>query len=137
MVSSSEDYFNYVVNVLGVKSLYLDANDQSEPGAGASRLLIVVEDLLNYSNEEKELLEKMISALKLDLAVIKIGEASAVAHFKYEFKVNFVNDFNPDTQPKSVTEMVTFSPRTLLKTPAKKKQAWSDLQRVIQFFSSK
>jgi hypothetical protein len=94
-----------------------------------------VEGLASYQAEEKDLLEKMVAALKIDLNNIKImdAEAESLEQNRYDFLIQFQN--NPERGDRERT-LSTYSPRTLLKSPELKKQAWSDLQKAIQFFQN-
>ena len=134
-MSEKKDYFDYIENVLGVKSVLLDP--ASDPVSFQSvPLLFAVENYNSYNVEENELLGKMISALKIDLQKIKITELQETTGFQTDFCVYFVDDINAKTDSEGPT-LKTYSPRFLLKNPDAKKQAWSDLQKVIQFFKSR
>ena len=129
-MSEKEDYFNYALNVLGVKSLYLDsvaAPQESIP------LLVTVDSLSTYNLEEKELLEKMVAALKVDVNQIRIVDAEAPIAITYNFLLNFSDSPNQNLQ--NTNQLSTYSSRALLKDSSLKKKAWNDLQKVIQFFS--
>ena len=134
-VAEREDYFEYVGNVLGVKSFYL------EPGFDLSMsthtpLLVVVEDLSTYSAEESDLLEKMVAALKLDASLIKIVDLKNSTTVSSDFKIYFT-DRELSVGGTEANQVSTYSPRVLLKKAILKKQAWNDLQKVIQFFTVK
>ena len=123
-----EDYFDYVINVLGIKSVFM----QPEIAKTKIPLLLAVENHKTFNAAEKELLEKMISSLKLDLNLIKVFDLADVGDFEFGYKISFLN------APKSVladNQMQVFSPRMLLKDASLKKQAWDDLQKVIKYFA--
>ena len=65
MDTSLANYLNYVEKVLGVKQvLNPDLSLSSDPNLKS--ILILVENLSEYSEEEKQLLHKMIQAMKFD-----------------------------------------------------------------------
>lgn len=155
-MSEKEEFFNYVANVLGVKSLYLDAADMGsanlttihaavgKPDHEANvqiPLLIKVEGLSTYLSEEKDLLEKMVAALKIDLNKIKIVDLNAAVEISASFEVLFLDEVssnvvgNTSEATANPNQLFTLSPRLLTKKPQLKKQVWGDLQKVIQFFS--
>ena len=133
-MSEREDYFNYALNVLGVKSLYLDSAATSHETAQESiPLLVTVAKLSTYNPEEKELLEKMVAALKMDLNQIKIVDAEVPTTTAYNFLLSLSD--SPDLNSQIPNHISTYSSRILLKDSSLKKKAWNDLQKVIQFFS--
>lgn len=145
--SDKNDYFDYIASVLGVKSIYLEAspslsaNAETAPGGAPADLksyiplLVTVEDLAHYAAEERDLLEKMISALKIDIDKVKVVDAATdISHFDYTFLLNFSNNPRPASGLESV--LTTHSPRILLKNPSLKKQVWNEFQTIIKFFSN-
>lgn len=125
-MSEKSDYFDYVENVLGVKSVMLNPK-QNIP------LLIAIEDLNSYSVEEQDLLGKMVGALKVEMQRISLVDMSEAEKFESEFTVYFMNQ--PIEKQSSKNTVTTFSPRTLLKKPELKKNAWTDLQKVLTYFN--
>ena len=125
-MSEKSDYFDYVENVLGVKSIMLNPK-QDTP------LLIAVENLNSYSVEEQDLLGKMVGALKVDLQKISLIDLSEAEKFQSEFTVYFMNQ--PIEKQSSKNTVTTFSPRILLKKAELKKNAWTDLQKVLTYFN--
>ena len=125
-MSEKSDYFDYVENVLGVKSIMLNRK-QNIP------LLIAVEDLNSYGVEEQDLLGKMVGALKVEMQRISLVDMSEAEKFESEFTVYFMNQ--PIEKQSSKNTVTTFSPRTLLKKPELKKNAWTDLQKVLTYFN--
>ena len=132
-MSEKKDYFDYVTNVLGVKSILLNS-EHSKPVQDI-RLLICVDNFTNYVAEETELLAKMISALKIDLQLIKVVALNDCKNFQSEFAVYFLEDLNQNSADKPNT-IRTYAPRFLLKNPKYKKNAWNDLQKVIAYFNN-
>lgn len=124
-----EKYFEFVTGVLGIKSILLDS---TEPTQETIPLLLLVEGLAGYTKEENELLTKMIAALKMDSEMYRLADLQQAGGVKRAYTVEFL-----DQTTATLTENVqqVFSPRTLLKKPALKKQAWDDLQKVIRHFS--
>lgn len=118
-----KNYLNYVTDVLGLKSILLDASEKSP-----IILLVQVQDYEDISNEENELLQKMLAALKFDLQKIKIvdqNEPNQAAEYTLRMS------HSPDFSIHKKNTYQTLSPRSLLKNPDKKKDAWAELQRLI------
>ncbi len=125
-MSEKKDYFDYVENVLGVKSILLNPK-QNTP------LLIAVENLATYNAEEHDLLGKMVGALKIDAAKIAIVNLAEAQSFQPEFVICFQDQPIEKTPLKNT--ITTFSPRILLKKPELKKNAWNDLQKFLTYFN--
>ena len=125
-MSEKKDYFDYVENVLGVKSIMLSPK-QNIP------LLIAVENYTDYSTDENELLQKMIAALKVDSKNISLVDLTEEGGFQPEFTLFLMNQ--PHDKQAAENSVTTFSPRALLKKAELKKSAWSDLQKVITYFN--
>ncbi len=123
-----ENYFDYVANVLGIKTVMFD---QAEFKNETVPLLLVVQDLSTYSDPEKELLEKMIAALKMDPKILRLVDLREAATVQRGYTIEFLDEAGVSEG----TVRRVFSPRTLLQKPALKKQAWDDLQKVIRHFS--
>jgi hypothetical protein len=126
-----ENYFDFVTGVLGIKSMLLD--QEAAGGTTKIPLLLAVEGLSGYSKEENELLAKMIAALKMDAKTYLLTDLQKAGDVQRDFTVEFRDQKKETSVPD--TQQV-FSPRTLLKEPALKKQAWEDLQKVIRHFSA-
>ena len=123
-MSNREDYFNYIGEVLGIKSILL------EDGASATRpipLLVVVDQLNSYSAEEWELLEKMISALKISKEKIKIIDASTQSVPRSDRLLILADD----PKPSEGSNVSTYSPRILRLRPEFKKKAWTEMQMLV------
>ena len=125
-MSEKKDYFDYVENVLGVKSILLSPK-QNIP------LLIAVENYTDYSPDENELLQKMIAALKVDSKNISLVDLTEEGGFQPEFTLFLM--IQPHDKQAAENSVTTFSPRALLKKAELKKNAWSDLQKVITYFN--
>lgn len=132
-VSEKKDYFDYVQNVLGVKSILL--NQEPVETIKQSPLVIYVENYINYSPAEMELLSKMIAALKIDLNWIRVVDLDN-QEIQSEFTIYFIEELNQN-DPIEKNKVRTYSPRILLKNSKFKKKAWDDLQAVIKFFQNK
>lgn len=146
-MSDKSDYFDYIATVLGVKSIYLEdqlvrASEASQALDGVAArskiyipLLVTVEELSHYASEEKELLEKMVSALKVDVDKVKVVDATTdINNFEYSFLLKFSDNPRPAVGLEAV--LTTHSPRMLLKNPSLKKQVWNEFQTIIKFFSN-
>lgn len=125
-MSEKKDYFDYVENVLGVKSILLSPK-QDIP------LLVAVENFYDYNQVENELLQKMIASLKVEFKNLAIAELSDEELFQPEFTLVLMNQ--PYEKQAVKNSVITFSPRALLKNAELKKNAWSDLQKVITYFN--
>lgn len=125
-MSEKKDYFDYVENVLGVKSLLI------KPAGGRQSipLLIAIENYSGYNSAEKDLLAKMISALKIDLQRIHVVDLALRENHNFDFSLVLLDspDQNTANDLKSIT---SYSPRILLQNSEFKKKAWSDLQKVM------
>lgn len=145
-----ENYFSYVVNILGVKSVYIerpeslsasDLNKANSAQKNYTELLILVEALASYNLVEKELLDKMVVALKIDLNKIKVIDAADKNLWQSQFVLSLLDQGQQTSVPstkvldENSNEVLTFSPRVLVKNPKLKKQAWDEFQKVILFFS--
>jgi len=131
-MSDPKDYLEYIENVLGVRSVLISPDAMSTEIL-AIPLLIAVQDYNSYQVEEKELLGKMIAALKIDPKYIQICDLNHIHEYRPEFQITFAEQVGA-----SQTRLVqTLAPRVLLKKPELKKQAWDDLQPVIHFFRSR
>ena len=135
-MAEREEYIDYVVKVLGVKTLFVEPGTFSDEAAPHTPLLILVEEYSSYSPEEIDLLEKMVAALKLDTSFIKIADLKNSSVMASDFKIYFT-DKELNVGGVETNQVSTYSPRVLLKKAILKKQAWNDLQKVIQFFAAK
>lgn len=125
-MSEKKDYFDYVENVLGVKAIMLNPKQNT-------LLLVMVEGLATYNSDEHDLLGKMVSALKIEATKISIVDAAEAQNFQPEFIICLQNQPIEKTPLKNT--ITTFSPRTLLKKPELKKNAWNDLQKFLTYFN--
>ncbi len=133
-MSSKKDYIDYVRDVLGVQSLH-GLNEMTIQGVEIP-LVIYVEDYLTYSSPEKDLLDKMLLALKVPILQMLILDSHDPKNVNYEFRLR-LTDEKPSVNPVLPNEIHTFSPRVLIKNAALKKLAWDDLQKVLLYFQSK
>jgi hypothetical protein len=131
-MSDKQNYFDYVENVLGVKSLLADLTKEST--FHHTPILITIENYEQYSEAETDLLSKMISALKIDINKIKIVDNRNSKNFTADFYVHFV-DVKPNFAKTEDKLVITHSPKFLLQNSEFKKIAWNDLQKVITYFS--
>lgn len=129
-MSEKNDYFDYVSQVLGVKSIL---NDLQATVAKQTPLLIAVEGYSSYDNNEKDLLIKMISALKIDQKNIQVSDLSEASQYQAQFYVYFIDEQSQNNSTED-NLVQTYSPKYLLKNPDYKKNAWNDLQKVIAYF---
>ena len=144
-MSEKKDYFDYVENVLGVKSILLEHQHDHEEDQKlkVSPLLILVDNYLGYTVDENELLAKMIAALKIEselIRVFQLNKSEILRTNQAEFTIFFVDDIHQELNKESLNmtnKIITHSPRFLLKNPKYKKKAWDDLQEVIRFFNKK
>ncbi len=125
-------YIDYVQNVLGVKSIMRDADDA--PSLIQKSLVVRVQNLSSYSEAEKDLLSKMLAALKLDPSVYTVVESGSDE--EKTFCANLILDF-ADERVEASDRVLTYSPRTLGLKPDLKKVAWADLQKIIAAFAAK
>ncbi len=120
-----ERYLYYLKNVLGIKTVL------TQP-AESLKLHIYVQDLESYSESEKELFNKMITALKLSKSDYVIQSFKATPAKSIDQTSVYLLD-----QPQADQNDETYSPRVLLKQPEFKKTAWEALQRAMLKFSQK
>lgn len=130
-MSEKNDYFEYVSQVLGVKSILNDL--QATSSSEAVPLLIAVEGYSSYDDNEKDLLTKMISALKIDQKNIKVADLQNVVNYQAQFYIYFT-DAQSEQNSTAPNLVQTHSPKFLLKNADYKKNAWNDLQKVIAYF---
>lgn len=128
------DYFEYLENVLGIKSILQSHEDLKGPAVITTDLLFCIQDYKNYSAEESDLLSKMIAAVKVDPSRLKVCDFDDAVKFETQCLVIFQNEVQNPPVKASLT-VQTFSPRVLLKKPDLKKQAWTELQKILQHFS--
>ena len=119
-------YIDYVQNVLGVKAIMRDAGDT--PNLIQKPLVVRVQCLSSYTEAEKDLLSKMLAALKLDPSVYAVVETGGDE--EKNFTSNLILDF-VDERTEVSDRVLTYSPRTLIQKPDLKKIAWADLQKII------
>ena len=125
-------YFEYIENVLGVKQIYIDVSEQEVINA---KLLVVVEQLQSMTADEKELLEKMITALQVEQSFITMVDSAQLKNKKInaEFVLKMLNTQQLPKETES-TQQITYSSAILIKQPQLKKEAWAHLQKLIAHF---
>ncbi len=124
-----ERYLYYLKNVLGLKTVLTQPTESQQ-------LHIYVQDLETYSESEKELFSKMITAMQNSQQLSKSDYV--IQSFKAEMNKNTdqISVYLLD-QPQANQNNETYSPRVLLKQPEFKKTAWEALQRTMLKFSQK
>jgi hypothetical protein len=131
-VNDLKDYFSYLSHTLGIKTLLLDprSTEQTVP------LLVLVDALSSYSADEKDLLEKMLSALKIPQHQIQIAELSEGVQISALQTLVLCDapETANSTAVTPTTQITTYSPRVLLKKPQLKKTTWEEMQKIILFF---
>ncbi len=139
-MSEKADYFDFVTEVLGVKSILLDeksvASGELKNTVVNIPLLIAIEDYTGYTKSENELLTKMISALKISSDKLKIIDFKDLNSVSSEYQLLFLNEgAGSQLKPSGAHFLKTYSPKFLNNNPNFKKQAWDELQAVIKYFS--
>lgn len=130
-----ETYFEFVENVLGIKQVLLDRTVEAmaeEIAAGTPpqeiQILISVQDLENYSAPEKDLLYKMIQALKLKPESYLVIDTANKTGYLAQHELSF----SDKPQPSTADLIETYSPRVLISKPTLKKSAWTEMQKLLQ-----
>ena len=84
------DYFEYLENVLGIKTI-LQSRDVATQQAAitVTELLFAVQDYASYSAEESDLLSKMIAAVKVDPSRLKVCDLEEAKSFQAQCLVVF------------------------------------------------
>lgn len=134
-MSEKDDYFNYVIDVLGIKMLLLEpkaAADVTTTSAAVS-LLVSVEHYTSYNEQEKELLVKMLSAMKIEPEQIRVVDSVNAENQTYSYCLELRDQLSDERSSHNIIQ--SYSPRTLLKKPELKKMAWSDLQKIMAIYS--
>ncbi len=129
------DYFEYLENVLGIKTILQSRDvETKQPAITTTELLFAVQDYAGYSAEESDLLSKMIAAVKVDPSRLKVCDLQEAKIFQAQCLVVF-QDQTQSAPIQAALTVHTFSPRVLLKKPDLKKVAWTELQKVLQHFA--
>lgn len=110
-----KNYLSYLTDTLGLKNILTEAAENS------STYLVLVENLSSYQQPESELLEKMMSALKLTVPVRLLDLSTS----ELDQNSHIVLKENPEKENE------TYSPRTLLRHPEFKRKAWDDMKRIF------
>ncbi len=120
-VSSAQEVLKYFNEVLGVTQVLVDASPVSlTPRAG---FVFIVENYVSYTADEKELLMKMIAAMKLDIAQVQIQDLNQSSADEAARCIYLVDQPGADQ---------SYSPRVLIKNPKLKKTTWDFLQTKMQ-----
>ncbi|WP_413291124.1 hypothetical protein [Bdellovibrio sp. HCB337] len=152
---SVTNYFSYVKNVLGVKTLQsarIRQSLQEEIKTDSCDLLFLnlkqAADLSVFAKESADLLDKMIQAMRLggrrhlimehDLTAAPLSLNQILQQYSQKVSTPFVVVFS--TKPSSnnlqnlgsMKFIESFGPSYLLQNPNTKKLAWADLQKVMK-----
>jgi len=118
----------YLIETLGLRRILSSHLEVKQ----TERIIeIFVQNLNDYNYEEKELLQKMILAMKIDLNLIKVSDLNMNNAKASECQISFemVDDIKSPYHQ-------TYSPRVLLKQSKLKNEAWAFLQRVMQKYQT-
>lgn len=152
---SVTNYFSYVKNVLGVKTLQsarIRQALQEEIKADSCDLLFLnlkqASDPSVFAKENAELLDKMIQAMRLggrrhlilehDLAGAPLSLTQILQQYSQKVKTTFVVVFSTKPMGNTIQNLgplkfiESFGPAYLLQNPNTKKLAWADLQKVMK-----
>ena len=123
-------YAKYLTDVLGINKIFLDSE-------GATKdIIFYVENYDHLSSEENDLLKKMIEALKLGEKTMEVYDLkNKSVKQTFLFAVYLVNNPQQFKDKLSNTSLVTFGPTILQVKTQLKKEAWTELQKVIAFFN--
>ncbi len=124
MNSELHNYFkNYLTDTLGINSIVSDAAIKA---SSSVKYAIGVEDLKSYNNNESELLNKMIAALKIESTEMELFDLAGLSDRIFSKMTKFILLMN---EPRNGNE--TFSPRVLLVRPDLKRKTWEDLKQFL------
>lgn len=117
-------YINYLKNVLGVQQI-LKSTENSTESVQQAKVLVWVENLSTFSEDEQILLNNMLAAMKIpsaDLAVYDLKDKSEalIAPIQFDLVIN------PDQ-----SGLQTYSPQALQTNKSLKTAAWAFLQTII------
>lgn len=152
---SVTNYFSYVKNVLGVKTLQsarIRQSLQEEVQADSCDLLFLnlkqAADPSVFNKESAELLDKMIQAMRLgdrrhlilehDLTAAPLSVNQILQQYTGKVRTPFVVVFSTKPANNNIQNLGTvkfiesFGPSYLLQNPNTKKLAWADLQKVMK-----
>lgn len=131
------DYFEYLENVLGIKTILQSQSSllsDVSPVLISTELLFCVQNYKTYTAEETDLLYKMIASVKVAPERLQVCDMEDAGRFATQCLVVFedeVHATNSFPVPAQLT-VQTFSPRVLLQKPQLKRQAWIELQKILQ-----
>lgn len=132
----------YLQEVLGIQSFIptMVQESVSAQTTEKSHRLVIFLDEEKWTEAELDLFEKMRSAMKLSSADSRVIFLSAeqVSEREIEFlAADYIVSFSAEVTKglakthDQVPSITTVSPRTLIKNPGQKKQAWEDLKLVM------
>ena len=131
MKTNLKAWAEYFESVLGVSEVLVPRPAEQALGLGASKSISVL--FLHdqaLSHQAEELLEKMISAMKISRSEVQFfvtgtNEPPSAQYYICFSKVVF------DSLP-GANKVLSLSPEELLQNPNLKKRAWDDLQFVMR-----
>lgn len=136
------EYLQYMQQVLGVREVLLGPEMALETlnEAPVHHRKVLFIDTKKWTPAALELFNKMRQAMKLNSDEIQIlfANETALADIQLQclqaqeivsFDANIFSDLQKDF-PQQLTQ--TIGPEVLLKDPAKKKETWAELQKVMQ-----
>lgn len=155
------NYFSYVKNVLGVKTLQsarlrqslqaLDATSEAGAVEACDLLFLNLKQKSEpsvFTSENTELLDKMIQAMRLgerrylilecELSGNSLATSQILKEYSQKVKTPFAVVFTSKPQNHQIQNLGTlqflesFGPAYLLQNPQFKKMAWMDLQKVMK-----
>lgn len=124
-----EVYFEYLEDVLGIKQVLFDRQPEVTSQLVQIPILISVLNLKNYKAEENELLYKMIAALKLPPENYVVIDADQISNYEAKAHLSLVDEPIQSQNPQTIQ---TYSARKLLSHPDLKRQAWTEMQKLLQ-----
>lgn len=125
---SKNSMIKYLQEVLGVKQVLRELETQQSE---TKEIYIWIENFQNFSNQDFDLLEKMIAATKIERSVFKILNLSAEKDFKESAFINSRQiHFQMLSEPVDLLSQ-TYSPQVLHQSKELKSKAWTFLQQVM------
>lgn len=127
----------YLSDTLGLRGYLQDMTNLSDLTQSKQvtkkmvSISVYVQDLNSYNSDERELLQKMLMAMKIETAKIAV-------HDLKDFNPNHVQSILFFQMVDVVThpEDQTYSSRMLIKNPKLKNEAWTFLQKVMKQYQS-
>ncbi len=135
-------YLTYLEKTLGLKSLLWPSALSDTPSSlqtDAEPLAILFLDERPWSSDARELFEKMREAMKVSNQNVEILFANQVSPSKIQVRsltaqrvVCFSQNLFDQIPADLGFKFLTHSPQQLLLKPALKREAWSELQKVMK-----